>query len=253
MNNYTVSEFAKKVKVSSNHIYNLIKSGQISKANSLGRAIRIPSSELKRMANLPVLQYSPEKVEMIKTHLGSVRKVKNEDWYLIGDICKCILIAGANTIKKCKVVKENHVKKLNMENAKMLGIPSRNTGTLFISLKGIEEYSTVSKAAIDWARLLDELKPLDKPKIEQQSFEEQITQQVKSTIDNSQLQIFNSSEFGQVRVLEENSQPWFIGKEIAECLGYKDAKDAVKTHVSIEDKKIIQKGQNTLLKFLIGG
>lgn len=44
---YTVKEIARKARVSEAHIYELVKRGQITKADSLGRVIRIPASELE--------------------------------------------------------------------------------------------------------------------------------------------------------------------------------------------------------------
>lgn len=52
---------------------------------------------------------------------------------------------------------------------------------------------------------------------------------------------FTNVEFGSIRVMEIDGQPWFVGKDVAESLGYANTKDAIKTHVDIEDKKIIQK------------
>jgi len=53
---------------------------------------------------------------------------------------------------------------------------------------------------------------------------------------NEQLRIFKSEEFGQVRTVLINEEPWFVGKDIAERLGYKDTSDAIKRHVDEEDK-----------------
>lgn len=36
------------------------------------------------------------------------------------------------------------------------------------------------------------------------------------------LQIFNSPDFGQIRTIQKNGEPWFVGKDVAEILGYKD-------------------------------
>lgn len=61
------------------------------------------------------------------------------------------------------------------------------------------------------------------------------------------LQIFNSPEFGQVRTIQQNGEPWFVGKDVTEILGYKDTSDAMKKHVDIEDKltrRFADSGQN---------
>lgn len=61
------------------------------------------------------------------------------------------------------------------------------------------------------------------------------------------LQIFNSPEFGQVRIVQKNGEPWFVGKDVAEILGYSNTKDAIAKHVDDEDKlgaQIATSGQN---------
>lgn len=51
------------------------------------------------------------------------------------------------------------------------------------------------------------------------------------------IQIFSNEQFGQVRVITKDGEPWFVGKDIAEVLGYLNTKDAIATHVYEEDKK----------------
>lgn len=48
---------------------------------------------------------------------------------------------------------------------------------------------------------------------------------------------FNNEEFGNVRTLTIDGDPWFVGKDIAECLGYSKARNAISSHVDNEDKK----------------
>lgn len=50
------------------------------------------------------------------------------------------------------------------------------------------------------------------------------------------LQIFNNEEFGQIRTIAINGEPWFVGKDVAEALGYSNSSKAVSTHVSEEDR-----------------
>jgi len=58
------------------------------------------------------------------------------------------------------------------------------------------------------------------------------------------LQIFNNSEFGSIRTVTIDGEPWFVGKDIAEALGYSNASKAVINHVDDEDKQLIQSSQN---------
>ena len=51
------------------------------------------------------------------------------------------------------------------------------------------------------------------------------------------IQIFDSSEFGKLQAMEgQDGGIWFVGKEVAEKLGYKDPDQALRTHVDQEDK-----------------
>ena len=51
------------------------------------------------------------------------------------------------------------------------------------------------------------------------------------------LQVFSRPEFGNIRTLTIEGAPWFVGKDIAVALGYKDSVNALKSHVDDEDKR----------------
>lgn len=53
----------------------------------------------------------------------------------------------------------------------------------------------------------------------------------------NQIQVFDNAEFGSVRAIEIDNEPWFVGKDCAVALGYKDHKNALKLHVDGEDKR----------------
>ena len=53
---------------------------------------------------------------------------------------------------------------------------------------------------------------------------------------NNQLEIFKNEEFGEVRVSIIDNEPWFVGKDIAEVLGYSRPAKAILDHVDDEDK-----------------
>lgn len=53
-----------------------------------------------------------------------------------------------------------------------------------------------------------------------------------------ELQIFNNADFGEIRVLEIDSEPWFVGKDIADILGYSNSRKAIGDHVDEEDKGV---------------
>ena len=52
----------------------------------------------------------------------------------------------------------------------------------------------------------------------------------------NELQIFKSPEFGQVRTITLDGEPWFVGKDVADALGYSNSRDALARHVDDEDK-----------------
>ena len=53
----------------------------------------------------------------------------------------------------------------------------------------------------------------------------------------NELMVFNNAEFGNVRTMEINGEPWFVGKDVAEALGYSNSSKAVLVHVDNEDKQ----------------
>lgn len=58
--------------------------------------------------------------------------------------------------------------------------------------------------------------------------------------------VFNHPEFGELRTVEISGEPWFVGKDVAEALGYSNASKAIITHVADEDKiiKMLPNSQN---------
>ena len=49
------------------------------------------------------------------------------------------------------------------------------------------------------------------------------------------LQIFKSTEFGTIRTVMTNNEPWFVGKDVATVLGYERATKAIRDHVDEDD------------------
>lgn len=56
----------------------------------------------------------------------------------------------------------------------------------------------------------------------------------------SSMKIFENQEFGKVRTIIIDGNPWFVGKDIASILGYSNTNDAVISHVDEEDKNIVK-------------
>ena len=52
------------------------------------------------------------------------------------------------------------------------------------------------------------------------------------------LKIFENEQFGEIRtIIDENNEPWFVGKDVAEILEYAKPRNAIARHVDDEDKK----------------
>lgn len=54
----------------------------------------------------------------------------------------------------------------------------------------------------------------------------------------NEITIFNSQEFGNIRTVTIDGEPWFVGKDVAEALGFTNPRDAISTHVFDEDKGV---------------
>ena len=53
---------------------------------------------------------------------------------------------------------------------------------------------------------------------------------------DNKMEVFKNEEFGEVRTVMIDNEPWFVGKDVANALQYKDTSDALKRHVDTEDK-----------------
>lgn len=159
MKYYTVSEVAKKYKVSKETIYKRIREGVISRARNNGNVIRISASELKKIQNqyMNDLVYDKEKVEIVETSLGKIRKIKLTDEYVARDIANVIGLAATRTL--VDKASNNNSRCIDIDEAKCYGFEHYSKGTSLINYDGIVEYSKRSAFDIDWDKFLKELKP----------------------------------------------------------------------------------------------
>lgn len=54
----------------------------------------------------------------------------------------------------------------------------------------------------------------------------------------NELQVFKNEEFGEVRSLKIAGEPWFVGKDVSDILGYTNSRKAISDHVDDEDKGV---------------
>ena len=67
------------------------------------------------------------------------------------------------------------------------------------------------------------------------------------------IQIFTSEVFGEIRTCQVNNQIMFVGKDVAQALGYSNTQKAIRDHVDYEDKlteRIVLSGQNRSIIFI---
>lgn len=62
------------------------------------------------------------------------------------------------------------------------------------------------------------------------------------------MMVFDNPEFGSVRTLVRDGKPWFVGKDVATKLGYKNTKDALIAHVDEEDRHHFLRSEITTLE-----
>lgn len=54
----------------------------------------------------------------------------------------------------------------------------------------------------------------------------------------NEIKVFENEQFGSLRTLELNGYPWFVGKDVAEALGYSNSRKALADHVQDDDKGV---------------
>jgi prophage antirepressor-like protein len=54
----------------------------------------------------------------------------------------------------------------------------------------------------------------------------------------NELKIFENPEFGSIRTMNIDDEPWFVGKDVATALGYKNSRKTIADHVDDEDKGV---------------
>ena len=52
------------------------------------------------------------------------------------------------------------------------------------------------------------------------------------------IQLFHNDDFGDIRTVVIDGEPWFVAKDVASLLGYKETAKAVRFHIDDEDKGV---------------
>ncbi|MCM1333441.1 MAG: phage antirepressor [Bacteroides sp.] len=68
----------------------------------------------------------------------------------------------------------------------------------------------------------------------------------------NQIQVFTNSEFGEIRTLNINGEPWFAGKDVAEILGYERTTKAIVDRVDEDDRIMLDKDTQSQFRTELG-
>ena len=104
--------------------------------------------------------------------------------------------------------------------------------------KGVEEIDGRKETIVNESGLYSLVASSKSPKA--QNFKNWIVKIVIPKMQeppNTDMQIFNNENFGEIRTLTIDDEPWFVGKDIASILGYEKERNAIARHVDGEDKK----------------
>lgn len=69
----------------------------------------------------------------------------------------------------------------------------------------------------------------------------------------NKLQIFNNADFGEVRTIVIDNEPFFVGKDVASILGYERDNKAVVDHVDEDDRKMVDGKTQSRFGIELGG
>lgn len=117
----------------------------------------------------------------------------------------------------------------------MKNAPAR--GYACLSRKGLSRYLKAGRALFGTA-VCEWVKNEVLPVLDGRAAPAPVQQAAALAVPSKQ---FHHDQFGDLTVIMRDDEPWFIGKEVAEKLGYVNAKDAIQRHVDIEDKTLMLK------------
>ena len=60
---------------------------------------------------------------------------------------------------------------------------------------------------------------------------------IERIFNMNEIRIFEKAEFGTIRTMEINGEPWFVGKDVADKLGYQNGSRDINRHTDEEDRK----------------
>lgn len=68
--------------------------------------------------------------------------------------------------------------------------------------------------------------------------EKGIFEKVFGSEERNEIKVFENAEFGEIRTVTIDDEPWLVGKDVAVALGYENPQKALRDHIEIDDKKM---------------
>lgn len=174
--------------------------------------------------------------------MREIRRVKmnEQTWYMAADICKRVGISNCTVAMRS--ISPEHKRKLLFGSKGAAEKQFLNESGVYELLKrtrkpGAEEFE---KWFAEWlAGGMVEVEPEQEPDESPEGQDNEIKMEGKMEMEVSNagvMTVFENAEFGKVRTIMIDGEPWFVGKDVAESLGYSNASKAVMTHVDDDDK-----------------
>lgn len=143
-------------------VYLKVKNGEIIKKENENRSVKIYSKEIKRYKdrisfNKSVLKFNKNKIELVKTHLGNIRRLKDTEFFVVSDLSDALKLRDSYFI--CRKSNQKAFTKLSKETAREFGLTRGQLGFLLISRVRRIEYinKTRNEYNLDLERFLLEL------------------------------------------------------------------------------------------------
>ena len=174
--------------------------------------------------------------------MREIRRVKMNEltWYMAADICNRVGISNCTVAMRS--ISPEHKRKLLFGSKGAAEKQFLNESGVYELLKrtrkpGAEEFE---KRFAEWlAGGMVEVEPGQEPDESPEGQDNEIKMEGKMEMEVSNagaMTVFENAEFGKVRTIMIDGEPWFVGKDVAESLGYSNASKAVMTHVDADDK-----------------
>ena len=174
--------------------------------------------------------------------MREIRRVKmnEQTWYMAADICKRVGISNCTVAMRS--ISPEHKRKLLFGSKGAAEKQFLNESGVYELLKrtrkpGAEEFE---KRFAEWlAGGMVEVEPGQEPDESPEGQDNEIKMEGKMEMEVSNagaMTVFENAEFGKVRTIMIDGEPWFVGKDVAESLGYSNTRKALADHVDEDDK-----------------